>query len=359
MALRDQFLRRWQILRVLEGGGSWTPAELLDQIAADAGPAPKEKSPRLWSPRTLQRDLSHLGRAGLPVEGMRKGRKMRYCLTEDYLASVPGPFRPSQWAALYYGLSTMREMPGSPLRDSPLGPSISGLFARLRDIVPPALRAYADAINGRYAGVIGSLREQNRLRRIAGALGKAIEGRRPVRLLAAGATGHRRRWSRVDPYLVRFSGGRFYLLGSGSASGRIGIWPLDGIGSVRAVRGAFQMPLGMNLESALEERVRQRQGADTEVRVRFAASAAVPAIAAYLEEAFGPARVVRLPGRRAREVVVRVADMAGFRRWLLAFGAEAEIVSPKEVRQKMAQELESALKRYRRSGRKSSRSGSA
>ena len=350
MALRDQFLRRWQILRVLEGSGSWTAAELLDQIASNAGPARGKKSPQLWSLRTLQRDLNHLIRAGFPVKGVRKGQKMRYCLAEDYLASVPGPFRPSQWAALYYGLNAMREVPGSPLREEPLGPSVSELFARLRDIVPPALRAYADAIEGRYAGVVGSLREQNRLRRIADALGKAIEGRRPVRLLAAGPQGQRRRWGRVDPYLVRFFAGGFYLLGSDSATGRIDAWPLDGIGSVRVAPGAFQMPLGMDLEAALQERVRRAQGAGAEVRIRFTSSAAVPAIAAYLEEAFGPARVVRSPGRRAREVIAQVADMAGFCRWLLSFGSEAEIVSPREVRQKMAQELESALERYRRSG---------
>ncbi|MEE9275182.1 MAG: WYL domain-containing protein [bacterium] len=351
MALHDQFLRRWRLLRALEGGGSWSAEELLDLLSSEGAREEGEGGGRLWSLRTLRRDLAHLIQAGFPLEGVRKGRKMRYLLDEGFLHSTPAPFRPSQWAALYYALSILRESPESPLREGPLGPSVSGVFARMRDFVPAALRAYAEGVEPRYAGVVGGLREQGRQRRVGESLRKAIADSRPVRLLAARPGELRRRWIRVDPYLLRYAEGGFHLLGREGARGTLEAWPLAGIESVRVERGAFQLPLGLDLGAALAERLREMRGAGLDVRIRLAQGASGAAVAAFLDEAFGPARLVRGGGRGAAEVAVKVGDVNGFRRWLLAFGAEAEALSPRELRESVAQELEDALKRYRR-GRK-------
>ena len=103
------------------------------------------------------------------------GRKMRYRLLRDYVDSVPKPFSPSQWASLYYALSMMRDLPSSPLRELSLGESVSGVFSRLRSYIPAALRAYAEGVEPRYAGVVGALREHGRQRRVGGVLSEAIE----------------------------------------------------------------------------------------------------------------------------------------------------------------------------------------
>ncbi len=343
MALRDQFIRRWRLLRSFEGGGSFGAEELLERLAREEDPEER----RTWSLRTLQRDLSHLIKAGFPLEGVRRGRKMRYRLSEAYLASVPEPFRASEWAALYYALSTLREAPGSPLKEEPLGPSVGGVFSRLREIVPAALRAYAEGVEPRYAGVVGALREQGRIRRVGEALAEAIRERRPVRLLAARPGEMRRRWYRVDPYLLEYRGGGYHLLGREGERGALGVWHLQGVESVRVGRGAFQLPLGLNLEAALAERLRQARGAGWSVRMRFRKGADPEGIASFLDEAFGPARVARRSGPGGSEVVVQASDLWGLRRWLLAFGPEAEVVSPQELRLAVAQDLENALKRYR------------
>ena len=346
MALRDQFIRRWWLLRAFEGGASYGGEELLEILAREEKPG----GSRAWSLRTLRRDLFHLVQTGFPLEGVRKGRKMRYRLAEAFRASVPGPLRPSEWAALFYALSVLKKAPGSPFRDEPLGPSLSGVLARLEGFVPAGLRAYAEGIEPRYAGVIGSLREQTRLRRVGEALARAIEERRPVRMLAARPGDPRRRWWRVDPYLVGFEGGGCHLLGREAGRDAIEVWPLQAIETVRAGRGAVQLPLGLDLEGALAERLRRAGGPGWSVRLRIKKGASQGGVAAFLAEAFGP---VRRPGGRGEgELTVHTSDLLGLRRWLVGFGSEAEVLAPRELRMAVAQDLEAALGRYRRSERK-------
>ncbi len=352
MALRDQFIRRWLILRALEDGGLRSIEELLDLLAA----APDAKSGHRWSYRTLRRDLSYLIQAGFPLEGMRKGRKMRYRLSEGFLASSLEPFSPSEWAVLYFALSVLRNTPGSPLREPPLVGCMGGLFAKLRKFVPDTLQAYAEEIEPRYAGVIGALREQSRIRQVGEALEKAIAAGRPARILAAPPGEVRRRWFRVDPYLLRYHSGGYHLLGRDAASGSLEVWPVRGIDGVRPAGGAAQLPLGLELEALLAERLRASRGREPEARVRFRAGAAGGEIAAFLEAAFEPARIFRKGRRGPVEVGVRTGDLGAFRRWMLAFGADAEVVSPKELRHEVIQDLENALKKYQKGVRRPKRS---
>ncbi|MBI2178898.1 MAG: WYL domain-containing protein [Candidatus Tectomicrobia bacterium] len=313
MALRDQFVRRWRLLRAFEEGGDYEAGELLKVLAREEEPGAE----RPWSLRTLQRDLSHLVQAGFPLEGVRKGRKMRYRLSAAFSVSVPEPLRPSEWAALYYALSVLRKAPGNPFREEP---------------------------------VIGSLREQTRLRRVGEALARAIEEGRPVRLLAARPGEPRRRWWRVDPYFLGFEGGSCYLLGRDAERGAIEVWPLQAVETVRAGRGAFQLPLGLDLEGALAERLRRAGGAGWSVRLRFKKGASLAGVAAFLAEAFGAAQ--RTGGRGDGELTVRTSDLLGLRRWLVGFGPEAEVLAPRELRMAVAQDLEAALGRYKKSGRR-------
>ena len=342
MALPDQFIRRWRLLRALEGGESLTREELLALLKEESSRGGHE-----WSMRTLQRDLSHLMEAGFPLERSRAGRKMRYRLSRTYADSVPAPFSPSQWAALYYALRLLRDLPGSPLREESLAASVGGVFARLRECVPEALRAYAEGIEPRYAGVVGALREHRRRRRVSGVLLQAIEEARPARILAERPGEGRKRWRKVDPYLLCFHGGRHYLLARESGRDALAAWCLEDIEGARVAAGAFQMPLELDLRALLVECLREGADGGLSVRVRFGDNTAVHSVAAFMEEAFGEVERIEDAGASGRDFIVRVSDIRGFRRWLMAFGAEAELLAPPELREGFARDLAAALGKYR------------
>lgn len=347
MALRDQFIRRWRLLRALESGESLSYEELLALLSEE----PAEGDGQRWSLRTLQRDISHLAKVGFPLERVRTGRKMRYRLLREYVDSVPKPFSPSQWASLYYALCMMRDLPSSPLREQSLGDSVGGVFSRLRSYIPAALRAYAEGVEPRYAGVVGALREHGRQRRVGGVLSEAIEKGRPARILAARAGEIRKRWWKVDPYLLHFDGGSYHLLARESEKNALDVWHLEGIESVRIMAGAFQMPLGLDLKALLAECLREAVNNGLNVKVRFGKDVALHAVVAFMKEAFGEVALLKKSGKSSRDVTVRVSDIWGFRRWLMSFGQEAELMAPAELRDAFAQDLEAALKKYRKSRR--------
>ena len=352
MALQDQFIRRWRLLRALESGDSWTHEELLGVLGEESADGAAHE----WSLRTLQRDVSHLMKAGFPLERVRMGRKMRYRLLQEYVDSVPKPFLPSQWASLYYALCMLRGLPGSPLREESLNASISGVFSRLRHYIPAALRAYAEGVEPRYVGVVGALREHRRQRRVGGILLEAIEKGKPARILAARAGEIRKRWWKIDPYLLHFDGGSYHLLARESEKNVLDVWHLEGIESVRIMAGAFQMPLELDLKALMAECLREAMNNGLNVRVRFGNGVALRSVVAFMQEAFGVVERARKSGGSSREVVVRVSDIWGFRRWLMSFGQDAELMAPVELRDAFAQDLEAALKKYRkgRRGRKES-----
>ncbi len=347
MAIRDQFIRRWRVLRALENGDSHSYEELLFLLREESTAGDGQT----WSLRTLQRDISHLVKVGFPLERIRAGRKMRYRLLREYIDSVPKPFSPSQWASLYYALCTLRDLPGSPLREESLSDSVAGVFSQLRRHIPAALRAYAEGVEPRYAGVLGALREHGQQRRVGGALIEAIENGNPVRILAARAGEIRKRWWKIDPYLLHFDGGGYHLLARVSEKDTLSVWHLEGIERVRVMAGAFQMPLELDLKALLAECLREAMNNGLNVRVRFGKGVALHAVVSFMKEAFGKVEHIKKQGKSTRDIMVRVSDVWGFRRWLMSFGHEAELMAPAELREAFAQDLEAALKKYRKSRR--------
>ncbi|MCY4381904.1 MAG: WYL domain-containing protein [Nitrospinae bacterium] len=185
-------------------------------------------------------------------------------------------------------------------------------------------------------------------------MSEAIEKGRPARILAARAGEIRKRWWKVDPYLLHFGGGSYHLLARESEKNALDVWHLEGIESVRVMAGAFQMPLGLDLKALLEECLREAMNNGLNVKVRFGKDVALHAVVAFMEEAFGEVEHLKKSGKLSRDVRVRISDIWGFRRWLMSFGQEAELMAPAELRDAFAQDLEAALKKYRkgRRGRK-------
>ena len=347
MALPDQFIRRWRLLRAFESGKSWSCEELLALLKEESA----RRGAHEWSLRTLQRDVSHLMNAGFPLDRVRAGRKMRYRLSRAYADSVPEPFSPSQWAVLYYALRLLRDLPVSPLREESLGASVGGVFSRLRRFVPEELRAYAEGIEPRYAGVVGALREHRRRRRVGDVLLEAIAKRRPARILAERPGEARKRWWKIDPYLLHFHGGRIHLLARESERNALEVWGLEEVESARVLDGAFQMPLDLDLRALLVERLREETKEGLKVRVRFGENVAIHSVVAFMEEAFGEVEWAKGSGESGHEASVRVSDARGFTRWLMSFGEEAELTAPAALRAAFARDLEASLKKYRKARR--------
>ncbi|MFQ5895153.1 MAG: helix-turn-helix transcriptional regulator, partial [Nitrospinota bacterium] len=311
MSLRDQLYRQWRLLRLLEGGSALGTRELLRALAGEGG--------RAWSRRTLGRDLVLLEAAGFPVERLREGGRTLWRLIPAVREGVPPPFTLSELAGLFWALSEWRGAPESPLEGEPLGGCLSELYRKLGELLPPSFRRYAEVLDGRYGGAVRVLGERGRRRRLAGILAEAIAERRPVRLLAARKGESRKKWRKLDPYLLKYRRGDYHILGWDAREGEVQVLTLGRVEAIRKDVGGFQLPLGLDLEAALEERLRGAPKEAIEVRFRVSRSVASQLEEGWLAQLFGPAQRLR-SGRRGEEWTLRPSDPEAFLRWLMSLG---------------------------------------
>ena len=134
----------------------------------------------------------------------------------------------------------------------------------------------------------------------------------------------------VDPYGFVVSGGRIYAVTHDRLRGDRRVFAVDGIANVRLAPQRFTVPDDFDIEAFAARSVSGIMHGDltTRVTVRFSALVA------------RAARADRIVRERAIEegpeggvtIAYGVADPAEFVRWVLKFGAEAEIVAPEEVR---------------------------
>jgi len=144
----------------------------------------------------------------------------------------------------------------------------------------------------------------------------------------------------VDPYGFVVSGGRIYAVTFDRLRGDRRVFALDGIAGVRLAPQRFTVPDDFDIEAFAARSVSGIMHGDhpTRVSVRFSALVARAAKAD---------RIVR---ERAIEegpegdvtILYTVADAAEFVRWVLKFGAEAEVLAPPDVRE-LAREIASSV----------------
>jgi predicted DNA-binding transcriptional regulator YafY len=110
---------------------------------------------------------------------------------------------------------------------------------------------------------------------------------------------------------------------------------VDSIGKVDVLAKTFLRPEGFNVEAYAAASISGVLHAEqtTEVRVRFAARVAKAATAARVVAE----REVESCADGSVEIAYRVADVDELVRWVLGWGAQAEIVAPPQARSRIAQ----------------------
>jgi predicted DNA-binding transcriptional regulator YafY len=151
----------------------------------------------------------------------------------------------------------------------------------------------------------------------------------------------------VDPYhLTNFNGG-LYLVGYCHLREAVRVFAVERIRAVDVLRRRFEIPAGFDAKEYLDKAWGILQGDLVTVRAIFSKKAA-----RYIREhLWHPSQRFRdLPDGRL-EMTLRVADTLEVRRWILGYGADAEVVEPLVLREALRQEAEalaSALMSARR-----------
>lgn len=319
----DQLVRQWRLLQRLGHSGGFTIAEGMRELQC--------------SMRTVWRDLTALQDAGFPLynDPRADGHRSVWRLEPTFHQRLPLPLTLSEAVALLMSQRLMAATGPSAFRSA-----MSSLIDKLRALFGKSaldlIDRMGDAVGVRAPG--GKLLEP--AAEHLGVIHTAIAEGRSLQLRYYSMSRDAETERRVDPYHVTWFDGGLYLVGHCHVREAVRIFAVERIRTVDPVAARFTRPADFDPERYLRDAWGIIQGDLVTVKVVFA-----PPVARYVRlRRWHPSQEVHdLPGGRLA-LMLRVADTLEVRRWLMGFGAEAEVLTPPALREALRQEAEAMVR---------------
>lgn len=325
--MRDEtcLRRQWSLLRSLS---SRHYGLTLREIARELG----------VSERTIRRDLAVFRDVGFPLveEVGDSGLKTWQIRGNRDQPSLSFTF--DEAAALYLGRRLLEPLAGTLLWEAARDAS-----RKIRASLDRGVLAYLDNFAGFFHQTGVGVGDYGAKSGLIEELLISVEDGKVARLSyrseqEAGASGRD-----VHPYGIVYHRGSLYLIAMDPESGVVKHYKVDRIESVEVTSTGFARPEGFDLTTHMSSAFGvYRGGEPIEVEVRFS-----PAAARYVREArrHGSQRLAPLPDGGVLATFT-VSGTEEIKRWVLGFGAKAEVLRPEGLRREVAEELRATLSAY-------------
>lgn len=314
----SQLMRQWHLLQLL---------------ARPEGLAVEDAAARLQcAVRTIWRDLRVLQDVGFPIYDEQDGRRGVWRVERGFLDRLPLPLSLSEIVALLVTHDVAATDAGSPF-----GPAVASVFTKFRALLSPRALSLIDRMRSAVAVRVPSSKPQSGATDWLRALQSALLERRSlhIRYYSMGREAETER--RVDPYNLTYFNGGLYLVGYCHMRQAVRTFAVERIRSIDLLAETFTAPPDFKVDEYLKGAWGITRGGDL-VTVTAVFS---KAIARYIRERTWHAsqQVRDLAGGRL-QLTLKVADTVELKRWLLGFGADAEVLAPAALREALRLEAE-------------------
>ena len=291
------------------------------------------------STRSLRRYIAILTDAGFPLYFDRSANAYRFA--EGYSLK-----RLDLSGGELFGLVALRSL-GASIGGS-IGASIDDVAEKLIGSAGRGARARVDAASP-MAFRLSEIRLDAPGERAFSLLSSAERASRSVRFAYLDKEG-KRSVRTADPYGFIVNAGRVYCVAYDHARRDKRTFAVDSISQPVVLAKNFLRPQGFNVEEYASGSISGvlHGGKPTEVRVRFAPRVAKAAMAANVVSD----RRVKLTRDGSAEIVYRVANVDELVRWVLGWGAQAEILAPAAARKRIAALSQEIAATYEKPARK-------
>jgi predicted DNA-binding transcriptional regulator YafY len=275
------------------------------------------------STRSLRRYLAILTNAGFPLYFDRAANTYRF-------AGSYSLKRLDLSSGELFGLVALRSLGAS--IGGTIGASIDEVAEKLVDSAGRGARAHVEAASP-VAFRLSEIRLDERGERAFALLSAAERNSRSLRFSYLDKEGNATKRS-VDPYGFIVNAGRVYCVAYDHARRDLRTFAVDSISDPHTLARTFVRPNGFDVESYAAAAISGvlHAAETTEVRVRFEPRVAKAAVAARIVAE----REVEQCDDGSAAITYRVADVDELVRWVLGWGAQAEIVAPESLRPRIA-----------------------
>lgn len=330
MADDSSFIRQWKILRAL--------------LASPSGKTVKELAEEFCvSTKTIRRDMELLQSVLAPFEcsNERHGEK-RYTF-ETILLNFALSLNRDELLAFYVGRKLM-----APMRGTYFWEGIETGCEKIKRVLSKSTVEYAERVAPFFFQFEYSKANYRAKGELIDTLLRAMEDSRVVRLAYRSVASKKTKSYEIHPYHFIYDRGFIYVVGFSCKDDEIRIWKVNRMSSARVLDAEFVRLVDFNVERYMSNSVCPFVGREkaVKVKVRFAPEAA----RFVLEQEFKTVKSVKERQDGAITVEMEVDPEMPFLRWILGFGANAEILSPPKLREQIQSELRLIENRY--TGRK-------
>jgi predicted DNA-binding transcriptional regulator YafY len=290
--------------------------------------------------RTAYRDLDFLRDDWrVPLEFDRPAGTYR--LTEPLTTLPSVSLSQGELVSLYFADRVLRQYRGTPFESD-----LASAFRKIQELLPEEVRVAPDLVDDYLSFDLGPLHTPD-----AGVFRDVLAGQRLRRKLLvrySSLSSNRTTERRVHPYHVFNHRGDWYVAGWDEGREEVRIFALHRIRSATVATESFAPPRGFSFAKFMADAFAIQKGGPTvEVAVRFA-----PRQARWIRERrWHPTARVQERIDGGLVLSLRIAETSEIVRWVMQFGAEAEVLKPASLRRAVAAEMTAALRAYRKSAR--------
>jgi len=320
----DQLTRQWRLVQLLAGRMGRTLAQLCGELGV--------------AKRTVQRDIAVLTEAGIPVTSDMRNGTVFWHLMEGFHAEAPISFTLTEQMALYFSKGLFKPLQGTPIYES-LETAIQKIGSQLPAQSFRFLRGLGQGISVSNFG----LKDYSHSKEVINALTQAVFNKRTVTILHRSPQHEHAIEREVNPYKLWYVNNGLYMVGHDHREDDLRTFAVERIQSAKLTNRRFEMPPDFNFDEFQRTAFNVIWGEPQEVKIRFSTSQAP-----YIRErTWHPSQKIETCGDGSIILTLNVGDLWEVKRWLIGFGAEAEALQPKELRNEIEQESEKLVARFK------------
>jgi predicted DNA-binding transcriptional regulator YafY len=328
MPRNDQVTRQWHLLRRLEGSQGATLQDLVSSLPDDF---PK-------NPRTIRRDLESLEFAGFPIVTDQINGRTRWKLMEGFRDIPALGFSATELMALVFSRNLLK-----PLEGTEIQASLSSALNKAAAALPPQGHEYVRGLEKVFAVGLGPHKSYRQHRETIDRISQGIAQTKTaqIRYYSASRSAATRR--EVDPYRLWYAAGGLYLIAYCHLRKDVRMFAVERIRSITLTDHPYQLPLGFNVEEYVQDTLMVMRGRRIEVELLFSK----PSAAWLKDKLWHPSQETHVLKDGRLKLTLKVADTTELVGWILSFGSQVRVISPKGLGDKISEEAKKMLGAYR------------
>jgi predicted DNA-binding transcriptional regulator YafY len=281
------------------------------------------------SKRTVQRDMDALERGGFPITSEERNGTVLWRFMEGFRVDTPLSLELTELMALYFSRGLLKPLEGSPIYEA-----IESAISKIGSAIPAQGHNFLREVDSGIAVSQFGWKDYSRSRDVITALTKAIYHHFTVEMKHA-AAGKKNAIDRtVDPYKLWYANGGLYLVAWDYKRDEFLVFAVERIRSVQLTNRRFPVRPDFDFDKMRESAFQMIWGVPKKVRLRFS-----PSQAPYASErTWHPSQKITHEPDGSVVMELEVGDLWEVKRWLIGWGADVEVIEPKELCQAIAEE---------------------